>query len=118
MSAPENNNGLVIGVDIDQSFESPTVITSAIKMIKNSVYNTVDSFYNGTFKGGRSVILDAKVNGIGLPMKTSHFKKFTQNDYDTIYQKLVDESIKVSKDTDVKTVEELPLDIVKINYIK
>ena len=54
MSAAENNNGLVIGVDIDQSFESHTVITSAIKMIKNSVYNAVDSFYNGTFVGGKA----------------------------------------------------------------
>ena len=44
MSAAENNNGLVIGVDIDKSFESHTVITSAIKMIKNSVYNAVEFF--------------------------------------------------------------------------
>ncbi|MBW5381030.1 BMP family ABC transporter substrate-binding protein, partial [Brachyspira hampsonii] len=33
MSAAENNNGLVIGVDVDQSFESTSVITSAMKLI-------------------------------------------------------------------------------------
>ncbi|EKV57316.1 basic membrane lipoprotein [Brachyspira hampsonii 30446] len=118
MSAAEQNNGLVIGVDVDQSFESPTVITSAIKLIRESVYNAVDSFYNGKFPGGQSVILDAKVKGIGLPMAASKFQKFTQNDYDTIYNPLSNGSIKILKDTDAKTVEDLPLDIIEINYIK
>ncbi|MBW5409608.1 BMP family ABC transporter substrate-binding protein, partial [Brachyspira hampsonii] len=68
--------------------------------------------------GGKSVVLDAKVNGIGLPMATSKFQKFTQNDYDTIYHPLSSGSIKILKDTDAKTVEDLPLDIVEINYIK
>ena len=118
MSAAENNNGLVIGVDIDQSFESPTVITSAMKMIKDSVYNVVDSFYNGTFKVGTSTRLDSKANGIGLPMKTSKFKVFNENDYENIYKKLLGGNIEILKDTDVKTVMELPLDIVRVNYIK
>ena len=118
MSAAENNNGLVIGVDVDQSFESPTVITSAMKMIRESVYNTVASYYNGNFNGGKTVIFNSQVNGIGLPMETSKFKVFTKEDYNIIYNTLVNKSIQVLKDTDVKTVEELPLNKVKINYIK
>ena len=118
MSAAENNNGLVIGVDVDQSFESPAVITSAMKMIRESVYNTVASYYNGNFNGGKTVVFNAQVNGVGLPMSTSKFKVFTKEDYDIIYNTLVNKSIKVLKDTDVKTIEELPLNRVKINYIK
>ncbi|MEI0509546.1 BMP family lipoprotein [Brachyspira intermedia] len=118
ISAAEQNNGLVIGVDVDQSFDSPTIITSAIKRIRNSVYNAVDSFYNGTFKGGEIAVLDANVNGIGLPIKTSQFKNFTENDYNAIYKELSDGNIQVLKDRSVKTVEELPVDIVEINYIK
>ncbi|OEJ18556.1 BMP family ABC transporter substrate-binding protein [Brachyspira hampsonii] len=118
MSAAEQNNGLVIGVDIDQSAESPTVITSAMKMLGESVYNAIDDFYNAKFPGGKSVVLDAKVNGIGLPMATSKFQKFTQNDYDTIYQKLNMGEIKVLTDKDAKDVNELPLDIVKVNLIQ
>ena len=118
MSAAEQNNGLVIGVDIDQSAESPTVITSAMKMLGESVYNAIDDFYNNKFPGGKSVILDAKVNGIGLPMSTSKFQKFTQNDYDTIYQKLNNGSVKVLTDKDAKDVNQLPLDIVKVNLIQ
>ena len=51
-------------------------------------------------------------------MKTSQFKNFIENDYDAIYQKLVEGNITILKDTDVRSVEKLPLDIVQINYIK
>ncbi len=118
MSAAEQNNGLVIGVDIDQSSESETVITSAMKMLGESVYNAIDDFYNNKFPGGQSVILDAKVNGIGLPMETSKFQKFTQNDYDMIYKKLTGGEVKVLTDKDAENVTQLPLDIAKVNFIQ
>ena len=118
MSAAEQNKGYVVGVDVDQSVESPTVITSAMKMIGESVYNAIDEFYKGNFPGGNSVILDAKVHGIGLPMETSKFKNFTKEDYDNIYKKLVDGSVKILKDTDAKDVNKLPLDKIKVNLIQ
>ena len=43
---------------------------------------------------------------------------FTENDYNAIYKELSDGNIQVLKDRSVKTVEELPVDIVEINYIK
>ena len=118
MSAAEQNKGYVVGVDVDQSVESQTVITSAMKMIGESVYNAIDEFYKGNFPGGNSVILDAKVHGVGLPMETSKFKNFTKEDYDNIYQKLVDGSVKILKDTDAKDVNKLPLDKIKVNLIQ
>ena len=118
MSAAEQNNGYVIGVDVDQSSESPTVITSAMKMIGESVYNAIDEFYKDNFPGGKIAVLDAKVHGIGLPMETSKFKNFTKEDYDNIYKKLVDGSVEILKDTDAKDVNKLPLDNVKVNFIQ
>ena len=118
MSAAEQNKGYVVGVDVDQSIESPTVITSAMKMIGESVYNAIDEFYKGNFPGGKIAVLDAKVHGIGLPMETSKFKNFTKEDYDNIYKKLVDGSVKILKDTDAKDVSQLPLDNVKVNFIQ
>ena len=117
MSAAKSSGGFVVGVDVDQSFESPTVITSAMKMIRDSVYNAVASHYNNNFYGGRNVVFDAKVNGIGLPMKTSKFNVFTEENYQYIYNQLLEDKIKVLKDTDVKDINELPLSIVKIDYI-
>ena len=118
MSAAEQNKGYVVGVDVDQSVESPTVITSAMKMIGESVYNAIDEFYKGNFPGGKIAVLDAKVHGIGLPMETSKFKNFTKEDYDNIYKKLVDGSVEILKDTDAKDVSQLPLDNVKVNFIQ
>ena len=118
MSAAEQNKGYVVGVDVDQSSESPTVITSAMKMIGESVYNAIDEFYKGNFPGGKIAVLDAKVHGIGLPMETSKFKNFTKEDYDNIYQKLVDGSVKILKDTDAKDVSQLSLNNVKVNLIQ
>ena len=118
MAAAEQNNGLVIGVDVDQSAESPTVITSAVKMLGGSVYDAIDAYYNDNFPGGQSVVLDAKVNGVGLPMETSRFKNFTKDNYDAIYQQLVAGNIKLLKDTDADSVNKLPLNIVKVNFIQ
>ena len=118
MAAAEQNNTWVIGVDVDQSGESTSVITSAMKMIAKSVYDGITDFYNGTFKGGQSVVLDAKVNGVGLPMESSKFKNFTEEDYKNIYSKLVDGSIKLLKDTDAKSVSELPINNIKINELQ
>ena len=93
MAAAEQTNKKVIGVDVDQSAESKIVITSAQKMLANSVYMALTDYYTNAFKGGISTTLDVKSNGVGLPADFSRFTKFTKEQYDVIYDKLV-------KDTD------------------
>lgn len=120
MAAAEASNGKVIGVDVDQSPESETVITSAMKMLGNSVYDALEAYYAGTFPGGQSVTLGADVDGVGLPLETSRFETFTQADYDTVYAMLVANEISIVKDTNGDTqvaVKDLPVSIVKIEEI-
>ena len=117
MAAAEQNDAYVIGVDVDQSAESPTIITSAIKMLGESVYGALDSYYNNTFPGGQIVTLDASDNGVGLPNDFSKFKNFTEPDYASIYQKLISSDMQLKKDTDVKSVNELASDTTKIEFI-
>lgn len=90
-----------IGVDVDQSKDSSRVITSAMKMLGTSVYDTIAAYYNGKFPGGKSSVLAANVGGVGLPMDNSKFKTFSKADYDAILAKLVDGSVTV-----VKTIED------------
>ncbi|HEY9574470.1 MAG TPA: BMP family ABC transporter substrate-binding protein [Lachnospiraceae bacterium] len=118
MKSAETAGTVVIGVDVDQSGESETVITSAMKNLGNSVYNAVDSFYKDQFEGGVSVILDAKEDGIELPMENSKFKTFTQEDYDKIYAGLKDGSIKVENDSIATDAAEVPTEIVTVESIK
>ncbi|MDR2655276.1 MAG: BMP family ABC transporter substrate-binding protein [Oscillospiraceae bacterium] len=88
MAAAEQAGAKVIGVDVDQSSESATVITSAMKGLKASVYSVITDYYAGSFPGGRTLVFEAKNNGVGLPMDSSQFRSFSQSDYDAVYAKL------------------------------
>lgn len=130
MAAAEKAGKKVIGVDVDQSAESDTVITSAMKMLKKSVYDTIAAYYSDTFPGGESKTLDAKVGGIGLPDDLSKFTTFKKADYDAAYAKIVAGGYAILKDTQVgkagdptaaDTANNLPAmttEFVKIDYIK
>ena len=56
----------------------------------------------------------AKNDGIALEMKNSKLKKFTQEDYDTVFGKLKSGEIQLKKDTGVKSVNELAGDWINI----
>ena len=78
----------VIGVDGDQSGESDTVVTSAMKMLDPAVYAALKADAEGKFPGGTAATIGAAEDAIGMPMDTARFKTFTKADYDAIYAKL------------------------------
>jgi len=88
----------VIGVDVDQSNLSPTVITSAMKGLTQSVYDKLADFFNGNFPGGQVITYSAANLGVGLPMANSKLGSFGQADYDAIFARLVNGSVKVDDD--------------------
>ena len=57
-----------IGVDADQSYLGPQVLTSAMKRVDNSVYATIQSVVRGTFHGGGNAVFDLRNDGVGLGM--------------------------------------------------
>jgi basic membrane protein A len=122
MAAAEADGKVVIGVDVDQSPESDTVITSAMKKLSVSVYDGIKSIYDNTFVGGKTTTFSAANDGIGLPMETSKFKTFTTADYDAIFKKLAAGEITIKNDTaeaDAKTaIDALGLKIVKVNVVE
>ena len=109
----EGAGGSVIGVDVDQAHLSPTVITSAIKALDVSVYDMLTDFLNGTFRGGRELMFDASVNGIGLPMHSARFQNFTQADYDAIFALLASGAVVVNNVV-TETVSEANLGLVLV----
>lgn len=117
MAAAQDSNGKVIGVDVDQSSESQTVITSAMKMLSLSVYDSIGQYYDGNFTGGQVVTLDVNTGGVGLPMETSKFEKFTQEEYDRVYEGLKDQTYTIAIDG-VSAVTDLPVTIIKIDEVK
>ena len=120
MAAAEEKSAKVIGVDVDQSYESDTVVTSAMKQLSVSVYDGVRDFYAGSFPGGKTSLFSAKNDGIGLPMETSKFTKFTQADYDAVYAQLKDGKITLvqpSEDNNDPT-KDLKLEKTTINFVE
>ncbi|MCL2765860.1 MAG: BMP family ABC transporter substrate-binding protein [Treponema sp.] len=112
MAAAEQEGTVMIGVDIDQSFESPTVITSAVKGLSVSVYDSIKAFYEGRFPGGQAIEYNAKLNGVGLPMETSRFKNFSKADYDAIFARVATGEFDIPDDTTHNSASEIQLDIV------
>ena len=109
----------VIGVDVDQYSESDSVITSAIKMLANSVYSGITDFYRGNFKGGRVTTFDIKNDGVGIAMEHAKFDTFSSEDYNQAYNNLMAGQWTIFNDT-TETNPALALTNltnVKVNYI-
>jgi len=125
MAAASEADGKVIGVDVDQRYDSETVITSATKGLRASVVKVLESIYKtNSFDqfGGKTTYFDAKNNGVGLPTEVigdpnadafDRFEKFTKEQYNAVYQRLVDgtvdpiRSITIQDPNGVATAEEL-----------
>jgi len=114
--AADQAGAKVIGVDGDQSTESSTVITSAMKLLTKSVYDKLADFYNGTFPGGQEVLYSAANLGVGLPMDTSQFRTFNQAQYQAIYDKLADGTIIVDNNIDIAP-DAIPTRAVVVNNL-
>ncbi len=103
--AADANEGLMIGVDVDQSVESPRIITSAMKALSNSVVLALNAAKDNGYVwpeeyAGKCQYLGAAEDCIGLPMETSQFKTFTQEQYDKLYAAMADGSLVVDNSFD------------------
>ena len=108
-AAAQANGGKMIGVDVDQSGQFDTVVTSATKGLAESVNEALTDAMNNGWKfsetySGKETKLGAAENCVGLPMSTSKFTKFTQEQYDSMYASIVDGTLAIddSYDADVK----------------
>ncbi len=55
-----------LGVDTDQGFLGPFILTSAIKKVDLGVFQMVQAVKNGTFKGGGDALYTVKNGGVGF----------------------------------------------------
>lgn len=125
MSAASEAGAKVIGVDVDQRYDSDTVVTSAMKGLSASVITVLESIYKtksfDTY-AGKTTYFNAKNNGVGLPTEVigdanknafDRFKSFNKDSYDTVYKTLSDGSVtpirelKIADANGVATADEL-----------
>jgi basic membrane protein A len=67
-----------IGVDADQGYLGPQVITSALKKVDVAVFNTIKAVQDGSFKGGTDTVFDIKSGGVGLGKVSPEGQKYEE----------------------------------------
>ena len=125
MAAAAESDAKVIGVDVDQRYDSETVITSATKGLGASVVTVLGSIYKtdswDTY-AAKTTYFNASNNGVGLPTAVigddaanafDRFSSFDKAAYDAVYATLADGSVTpirtftVADTTGYATAEEL-----------
>jgi len=99
-AAASAEDGKVVGVDVDQSFESPAVITSAMKGLADATVWAITKHYAGEFAtiGGTSTSLGAADNAVGLPTATWSLANWSVADYEALYAKIVAGEVTISNE--------------------
>ena len=101
-AAASANDGYVVGVDVDQSAQSDTVVTSAMKGLADAVQWAVAKVYDGTFSeiGGVATSLGVAEHAVGLPTAESswRFETFTAEEYNALYEQVLNGELTIDSD--------------------
>ena len=91
VAAAAENDAFVVGVDVDQSFESETVVTSALKGLSAATEWAIDKFYAGEWEsvGDVAISLGASDNAVGLPTETWSLESFTVEEYNALMEAIL-----------------------------
>ena len=90
-AAEANPGAKIIGVDVDQSYASDLVITSAVKGLKESVGKVLEQYYADKWDAelaGKTQNLGAADDATGLPIETSRFSTFTADQYNALFAQI------------------------------
>ena len=98
LQAANERNVWGIGVDNDQSFLGPHILTSAQKGVDAAVFLTIKAVQDGTWKGGGNATFGLKEDGVGLGKVSP---KVPQGDIDKVES--IKEEIASGKITGIPT---------------
>ena len=116
-SAASAEDGLVVGVDVDQSFESPAVITSAMKGLADATVWAITKHYAGEWAdiGNNATALGAADNAVGLPTATWSLANWSVEEYEALFAEIVAGTVAIS---DELVVAPESTENVTVNYFE
>jgi len=82
-----------IGVDADQSFLGPHILTSAQKGVDAAVFLTIKAIQDGTWKGGGNATFGLKEDGVGLGKVSADVPQADVDKVNEIKQQIADGEI-------------------------
>ena len=115
LEAAEKNGGKVIGVDVDQSYISPLIITSAMKGLQNVTESLLESLNKGeweTYGGKVSNFGLLEGEYVGLPTDTWSLENITVEEYEAVKEQIKSGEIVVSN-----AIDALPEVTITVNEI-
>ncbi len=97
VAAASANDLYVVGVDVDQSFESEAVVTSALKGLSNATSWAIGKFYTGEWEeiGNVATSLGANDDAVGLPTETWSLESFTVEEYEALLASIKDGTVTI-----------------------
>ena len=116
-AAASAEDGLVVGVDVDQSFESPAVITSAVKGLADATQWAIAKHYDGAWDeiGGTATSLGAADNAVGLPTATWSLTGWSVAEYEALFAEIAAGNVEIS--SELVTAPESTANVT-VNYIE
>ena len=97
VAAASANDAYVVGVDVDQSYESETVVTSALKGLSVATAWAIEKNYNGEWAtvGDVATSLGAQNDAVGLPTDTWSLTGWTVEAYEALLASIKDGTLVV-----------------------
>ncbi len=84
-----------IGVDADQAFLGPHVLTSAQKKVDEGVFRTIKSVQDGSWQGGRNLVFGLAEDGVGLGTISKRVPQEDLDDLEVVREKIASGEIDV-----------------------
>jgi basic membrane protein A and related proteins len=89
LDAAHTKNVWGVGVDADQGYLGPWILTSALKRVDTSVYDSIKDAKEGKFKGGQDTVYGLKVDGVGIGKFSPNAPSTIPDAVDKVKQQIV-----------------------------
>jgi basic membrane protein A len=95
LSAAADEGVWGVGVDRDQSDLGDHILTSAVKRVDISVFETIKAVADGTFKGGEDALFNLANDGVVLGTTSPEVPQELLDEVEDLKQQIIDGTIKV-----------------------
>lgn len=95
LSAAKERRKWGIGVDADQKYLGAHVLTSAVKRVDESVYQSILAIQRGTFRGGTNVFFNLRNKGVGYGKFSARVPRTIIRQVETLKQQIIRGRVRV-----------------------
>ena len=118
-AAASANDKFVVGVDVDQSYESDTVITSALKGVSEAASWAIGKAYDGSWASLNGFVsLGAADGAVGLPEATWSLKNYSVDEYKAQLADIVSGKLEIKSDVlENDAITTIDFSNTNVNYV-